>query len=123
MNNIIKSTRLLKVGLTTSRYAVCGRHRRWWSRGFHVEKLFSALFKLFHCTGPDHPASFPQEALRTVAKFAMAASVRGKFDRLGIDYRGNRLFVAAERIGATEGLRRHSLQRAMRRPAFRSPWR
>jgi DNA-binding beta-propeller fold protein YncE len=40
--------------------------------------------------------AYSQEALRSVAKFAMPASVRGKFDHLGIDYKGSRLFVAAE---------------------------
>ena len=37
-----------------------------------------------------------QHALRPVAKFVMPASLHGKFDHLGIDQRGGRLFVAAE---------------------------
>ncbi len=44
---------------------------------------------------PTRPA-YSQEPLRLAAKFAMPTSVQGKFDHLGIDQRGNRLFVAAE---------------------------
>ena len=40
--------------------------------------------------------AYSQEALRPVAKFAMPATVQGKFDHLGIDIKGNRIFVAAE---------------------------
>ena len=39
---------------------------------------------------------YAQPALRPVAKFIMPASVHGKFDHLGIDQKGGRLFVAAE---------------------------
>ncbi len=46
-------------------------------------------------TLPIRPA-FAEDALRPVAKFVMPASVQGKFDHLGIDQRGGRLFVAAE---------------------------
>jgi DNA-binding beta-propeller fold protein YncE len=37
-----------------------------------------------------------QTALRPVGKLVMPASVQGKFDHLGIDQQGGRLFVAAE---------------------------
>ncbi|MGI8771808.1 MAG: YncE family protein [Acidobacteriaceae bacterium] len=37
-----------------------------------------------------------EEPLRPVAKFVMPASVQGRFDHLGIDQKGSRLFVAAE---------------------------
>ena len=40
--------------------------------------------------------AYSQETLQPVAKFVMPASVQGKFDHLGIDERGSRLFVAAE---------------------------
>jgi DNA-binding beta-propeller fold protein YncE len=42
------------------------------------------------------PQAHAQEPLRPVAKFVMPAAVQGKFDHLGIDYKGGRLFVAAE---------------------------
>jgi DNA-binding beta-propeller fold protein YncE len=39
---------------------------------------------------------YAQDVLRPVSKFGMPASVQGKFDHLGIDEKGSRLFVAAE---------------------------
>ena len=44
---------------------------------------------------PVRPA-YSQQALRPVANFLMPASVHGRFDHLGIDQKGSRLFVAAE---------------------------
>lgn len=40
--------------------------------------------------------AWPQDTLRPVAKFVMPASVQGRFDHLGIDRKGSRVFVAAE---------------------------
>lgn len=40
--------------------------------------------------------AYSQTALRPVAKLVMPSSVQGKFDHLGIDQKGGRLFVAAE---------------------------
>jgi DNA-binding beta-propeller fold protein YncE len=37
-----------------------------------------------------------QAPLRPVGQFTMPANVQGKFDHLGIDYKGGRIFVAAE---------------------------
>jgi DNA-binding beta-propeller fold protein YncE len=42
------------------------------------------------------PPAYSQDVLRPVGKFIMPASVHGKFDHLGIDQQGGRLFVAAE---------------------------
>ena len=36
------------------------------------------------------------EPLKLVAKYKMPADVKGRFDHLGVDLRGNRLFLAAE---------------------------
>ena len=36
------------------------------------------------------------EPLKLVAKYKMPATVKGRFDHLGVDLRGNRLFLAAE---------------------------
>jgi hypothetical protein len=55
--------------------------------------LFSSCFIALRLITPQ---AYPQETLRQSAKFAMPASVQGKFDQLGIDYRDNRLSVAAE---------------------------
>lgn len=38
----------------------------------------------------------PQPPLKLVAKYDMPASVKGRFDHLGVDLEGNRLFLAAE---------------------------
>lgn len=38
----------------------------------------------------------PSAPLKLVAKFKMPASVHGRFDHLGVDLRGDRLFLAAE---------------------------
>jgi DNA-binding beta-propeller fold protein YncE len=42
------------------------------------------------------PPAYSQDALRPLGKFIMPTSVHGKFDHLGIDQKGGRLFVAAE---------------------------
>jgi DNA-binding beta-propeller fold protein YncE len=42
------------------------------------------------------PSAYSQDTLRPVGKFIMPSSVHGKFDHLGIDPKGGRLFVAAE---------------------------
>jgi DNA-binding beta-propeller fold protein YncE len=42
------------------------------------------------------PAAYSQAPLQPAAKFLMPASVQGRFDHLGIDQKGGRLFVAAE---------------------------
>jgi DNA-binding beta-propeller fold protein YncE len=41
-------------------------------------------------------SAYAQEPLQPITKFVMPASVQGKFDHLGIDEKGGRLFVAAE---------------------------
>jgi DNA-binding beta-propeller fold protein YncE len=41
-------------------------------------------------------SAYSEDALQPVAKFLMPASIQGKFDHLGIDQKGGRLFVAAE---------------------------
>jgi DNA-binding beta-propeller fold protein YncE len=62
-----------------------------------MSRKYLALFSsCFITLGLIVPQAYPQEPLRPVSKFAMPASVQGKFDHLGIDYRGGRLFVAAE---------------------------
>jgi hypothetical protein len=62
-----------------------------------MPRNYLALFSsCFIALGLITTQAYPQEALRPVANFAMPASVQGKFDHLGIDYRGSRLFVAAE---------------------------
>jgi DNA-binding beta-propeller fold protein YncE len=64
-----------------------------------MSRNYLALFSTcFIALGVIAPQAYPQEALRPVAKFAMPASVQGKFDHLGIDYKGSRLFVAAETV-------------------------
>lgn len=40
--------------------------------------------------------AYSQQPLQPVGKFLMPTSVQGKFDHLGIDQKGGRLFVAAE---------------------------
>jgi DNA-binding beta-propeller fold protein YncE len=57
-----------------------------------LELILSSLVLLSLPT----PPALSQDALRPVAKFIMPTSVQGKFDHLGIDQRGGRLFVAAE---------------------------
>lgn len=42
------------------------------------------------------PQAYSQTPLAPVAKLVMPSSVQGKFDHLGIDQKGGRLFVAAE---------------------------
>jgi DNA-binding beta-propeller fold protein YncE len=42
------------------------------------------------------PQAYSQTPLKPVAKLVMPSSVQGKFDHLGIDQKGGRLFVAAE---------------------------
>lgn len=42
------------------------------------------------------PPAYSQQPLQPVGKFLMPASIQGKFDHLGIDQKGGRLFVAAE---------------------------
>jgi DNA-binding beta-propeller fold protein YncE len=61
-----------------------------------LRNYFSFFSSCFIALGLIAPQAYPQEAFRPVAKFAMPASVQGKFDHLAIDYRGSRLFVAAE---------------------------
>jgi DNA-binding beta-propeller fold protein YncE len=41
-------------------------------------------------------AAYSQQPLHLIGKFTMPVSVQGKFDHLGIDQKGGRLFVAAE---------------------------
>jgi DNA-binding beta-propeller fold protein YncE len=66
------------------------------AKGFPMSRYFALFSSCFIALGLIAPQAYPQEALRPVAKFAMPASVQGKFDHLGIDYKGSRLFVAAE---------------------------
>lgn len=40
--------------------------------------------------------AYSQQALQPAARFPMPASIQGRFDHLGIDQKGGRLFVAAE---------------------------
>ena len=62
-----------------------------------MSRNYLALFSsCFIALGVLTPQAYSQQALRPVAKFVMPASVQGKFDHLGIDYKGSRLFVAAE---------------------------
>jgi sugar lactone lactonase YvrE len=61
-----------------------------------LRNYFSFSSSCFIALGLIAPQAFPQEAIRPVAKFAMPASIQGKFDHLAIDNRGSRLFVAAE---------------------------
>jgi len=69
----------------------------WQPRGLQLLKSYFSLFSsCFIVFGLIAPQAYPQEALRPVAKFAMPASVQGKFDHIAIDYRGSRLLVAAE---------------------------
>ena len=56
-----------------------------------VALVFGCLLTL----GPSIRPAYTQEILRPVARFAMPATVPGKFDHLGIDQGGGRLFVAA----------------------------
>ncbi|HEV2386062.1 MAG TPA: YncE family protein [Candidatus Acidoferrales bacterium] len=58
-------------------------------------RFFAALAAAIFLTGAAAaaPAGSP---LTLVAKYKMPAAVKGRFDHLGIDLRGNRLFLAAE---------------------------
>lgn len=44
------------------------------------------------------PMAFAQAGPRPMGKFTMPATVQGRFDHLGIDAKGGRLFVAAETV-------------------------
>jgi DNA-binding beta-propeller fold protein YncE len=61
----------------------------WQNRSFF---LASCLLALAFSIRP----AFSEEPLRPVAKLVMPNSIQGKFDHLGIDHKGGRLFVAAE---------------------------
>jgi len=64
---------------------------------FQMSRKYLALFSsCFITLGLIASQAYPQEPLRPVSKFTMPASVQGKFDHLGIDYKGSRIFVAAE---------------------------
>ena len=58
----------------------------------HPALVSSCFLLLSLAAGP----AYAQQALRSVAKFVMPSSIQGKFDHLGIDKKGSRLFVAAE---------------------------
>jgi DNA-binding beta-propeller fold protein YncE len=58
--------------------------------GFAV--MSGCLLTLGLSTGP----AYSQAPLKQVGKFVMPPSIQGKFDHLGIDWKGSRLFVAAE---------------------------
>ena len=59
-----------------------------------MKKLFVALVSIFIAAGIS--VADPAAPLKLAAKYKMPDSVKGRFDHLGVDLRGNRLFLAAE---------------------------
>lgn len=59
-----------------------------------MRKPFVLILALWSLAGVAFAA--PKPPLKLVAKYKMPASVKGRFDHLGVDLRGNRLFLAAE---------------------------
>jgi DNA-binding beta-propeller fold protein YncE len=59
-------------------------------------RLSVLVSSCFLAVGLSTPGAYAEDALRPVARLVMPDSVKGRFDHLGIDYKGHRLFVAAE---------------------------
>lgn len=59
-----------------------------------MKKLCQMIPVIFLAAGLTFASSKPP--LKLAAKYTMPATVKGRFDHLGVDLRGNRLFVAAE---------------------------
>lgn len=59
-----------------------------------MKKLCGMISVIFLAAGLAFAS--PKPPLKLVAKYTMPATVQGRFDHLGVDLRGNRLFVAAE---------------------------
>lgn len=60
-----------------------------------MKNLIAALTALVLAMGIA-PATRAAAPLKLIAKYKMPAGVQGRFDHLGLDLRGNRLFLAAE---------------------------
>jgi DNA-binding beta-propeller fold protein YncE len=60
-----------------------------------IRKLIAAAMTLAFMVGLAFATS-AAEPLKLAAKYQMPASVKGRFDHLGVDLRGNRLFLTAE---------------------------
>ncbi|MFC5863208.1 YncE family protein [Acidicapsa dinghuensis] len=62
-----------------------------------MSRCFTSLFSaLLFCLSPASALHAQSAALVPVRKYAMPSSIEGKFDHLGIDVHGHRLFAAAE---------------------------
>jgi DNA-binding beta-propeller fold protein YncE len=59
-----------------------------------TKKLLAAMVMALFAVGLTFASGEPP--LKLVAKYKMPATVKGRFDHLGVDLRGNRLFLAAE---------------------------
>jgi DNA-binding beta-propeller fold protein YncE len=59
-----------------------------------IKRLFVAIVSIFIAAGVS--TADPATPLKRAAKYKMPDTVKGRFDHLGVDMRGNRLFLAAE---------------------------